>query len=99
MQSIDYSSSNPVYLSVDSSFIAVTIILSHIDDDEKRCSAQYGSLPMGEAESHYSQPKLELYGLFHALQYYRLHIIGVKNLHIEVDANILKACLISLTFS
>jgi len=93
MRSIDYTSSNPVYLSIDSSFIAVGIILSQIDDNGKRCPARYGSLPMGDAESRYSQPKLELYGLFRALQHYRLHIIGVQNLHVEVDAKYIKGML------
>ncbi|KIK32438.1 hypothetical protein CY34DRAFT_19055 [Suillus luteus UH-Slu-Lm8-n1] len=40
---------------------------------------------MGGAESRYSQPKLELYGLFRALRHYRLHIIGVQNLYVKVD--------------
>jgi hypothetical protein len=93
MRSIDYTSSNPVYLSVDSSHIAVGIILSQLDDDGKRHPARYGSLPMGDAEPHYSQPKLELYGLFHALRHYQLYIIGVLNLHVEVDAKYIKGML------
>jgi hypothetical protein len=40
-------------------YIAVGIILSQIDDEKKRCPAQYGSLPMEDAESYYSQPKLD----------------------------------------
>jgi hypothetical protein len=93
MRSIDYTSSNPIYLLVDSSFIAVGIILSQIDDQGIQCPAQYGSLPMGDAESHYSQPKLELYGLFRALHHYRLYIIGVQNLHVKVDAKYIKGML------
>jgi hypothetical protein len=93
MRSIDYTSSNPVYLSVDSSFIAVGIILSQIDDQGIQHPARYSSLPMGDAESHYSQPKLELYGLFQALHHYRLHIIGVQNLHVKVDAKYIKGML------
>jgi hypothetical protein len=48
---------------------------------------------MGDAESCYSQPKLELYRLFRALHHYRLHIIGVQNLHVEVDAKYIKGML------
>jgi hypothetical protein len=37
--------------------------------------------------------KLELYGLFHTLRVYRIYIIGVKNLIVEVDAKYLKGML------
>lgn len=49
--------------------------------------------PMNERESKYSQPKLELYGLFRALRHYRLYLIGVKTLHVEVDAKYIKGML------
>ena len=91
--SIDYSSSNPVILSVDSSYIAVGFILSQLNDQGKRRPARYGSLPMDEPASRYSQPKLELYGLYRALRHFRLHIIGVKTLHVEVDAKYIKGML------
>ncbi|TDL14497.1 hypothetical protein BD410DRAFT_694319, partial [Rickenella mellea] len=45
---------------------------------------------ISECKSRYSQPKLELYGLFCALRHWRLHIIGVKNLIVEVDAKYIK---------
>src|ERR1700721_4830190 len=90
---IDYKSDNPVILSVDSSLIAVGFILSQIDDNGKRCPARYGSLPMSERESRYSQPKLELFGLYRALKEWRIHLIGVKNLHIEADAKYIKGML------
>ena len=48
---------------------------------------------MNERESRYSQPKLELYGLFRALRAYRLYLVGVKNLHVEVDAKYIKGML------
>ena len=41
----------------------------------------------------YSQPKLELYGLFRALRAYRLYLVGVRNLHVEVDAKYIKGML------
>jgi hypothetical protein len=46
-----------------------------------------------ECESQYSQAKLELYGLFHALRAYHIYIIGVENLVVEVDAKYLKGML------
>ena len=67
---IDYSIENPVVLSVDSSYIAVGFILSQEDDKGRKRPACYGSIPMNEREARYSQPKLELYGLFRALRAY-----------------------------
>lgn len=93
LRAIDYESSLPVTLSVDSSIIAVGFILSQLDELGRRRPARYGSLPMNERESRYSQPKIELYGLHKALRYYRLYLIGVKNLEVEVDAKYIKGML------
>lgn len=93
LRPINYESTNPVILSVDSSKIAVGFILSQIDDNGKRRPARYGSLPMNEREANYSQPKLELYGLFRALRHYRNFIIGVNTLNVEVDAKYIKGML------
>ena len=48
---------------------------------------------MNEREAHYSQPKLKLYGLYRVLHHFRLYIIGVKNLIVEVDAKYIKQML------
>jgi transposase InsO family protein len=48
---------------------------------------------MSERESRYSQPKLELFGLYRALRAWRLYIIGVKTLHVEVDAKFIAGLL------
>jgi len=93
LRPIDYHSSNPVILSVDSSKTAVGFILSQLDDQGHRRPARYGSLPMNERESRYSQAKLELFGLYRALRHYRLYLIGVKNLVVEVDAKYIKGML------
>ncbi|ETW76901.1 hypothetical protein HETIRDRAFT_243027, partial [Heterobasidion irregulare TC 32-1] len=93
LRPIDYESLNPIILSVDSSYVAVGFILSQLDDQGRRRPARYGSLPMSEVESRYSQPKLELFGLYRALRHYRLYIIGVKNLYVEVDAKYIKGML------
>ena len=94
LQPIDYNSSNSVILSVDSSFEAAGMILSQLDNNGKtRRPARYGSIPMSEAESRYSQPKLELFGLYRALKHWRLYIIGVTNLIVEVDAKYIKGML------
>jgi hypothetical protein len=67
---IDYTTDRPVVLSVDTSLHAVGIILSQVDEQGRKRPARYGSIPMNERESRYSQPKLELYGLFRALRAY-----------------------------
>jgi RNase H-like domain found in reverse transcriptase len=90
---IDYQSERPVILSVDSSHIAAGFILSQLDENEQKRPARYGSIPFNERESKYSQPKLELYGLYRALQQWRIHLIGVKNLQVEVDAKYIKGML------
>jgi len=61
---INYSTDLPVVLSVDTSYIAIGFILSQYDESGRKRPAHYGSLPINERESRYSQPKLELYGLF-----------------------------------
>ena len=43
------------------------------------------SISLNEREQCFSQPKLELYGLFRALRAYKIFIVGVRNLIIEVD--------------
>jgi len=48
---------------------------------------------MSPTESRYSQPKLELFGLYRVLRHWRLYIIGVKNLIVEVDAKFIKGML------
>ncbi|KAI0038541.1 hypothetical protein FA95DRAFT_1456289, partial [Auriscalpium vulgare] len=48
---------------------------------------------MSERESRYSQPKLELFGLYRALRHYRLYLVAVKNLFVEVDALYIKGML------
>jgi len=93
LRPIDYQSENPVILSVDSSFEATGMILSQIDEENRRRPARYGSLPMSPRESRYSQPKLELFGLYKALRHWRIYIISVKTLHVEVDAQYIKGML------
>jgi hypothetical protein len=93
LRSIDYTSDLPVTLSVDSSYIAAVIILSQIDEKEHKRPAQYRSLPLNEVEACNSQPKLELYGLYWVLHHFRLYIIGIKVLHVEVDVKYIKGML------
>lgn len=93
LRPIDYTSNQPVILAVDTSMEAVGIVLLQIDEQGKRRPARYGSLPLTAVEGRYSQPKLELFGLFKALRAFRLYLIGIKNLIVEVDAQYIKGML------
>jgi len=94
LQPINYTVDNPIILAVDSSVEATGMILYQMSDDGKtRHPARFGSVPMSPTESRYSQPKLELFGLYRALRHWRLYIIGVKNLIVEVDAKFIKGML------
>ena len=88
--SIDYKSGQPVILSVDTSNITISYIISHVDIHGQRRPVQFGSIPINDRESQYSQFKLELFGLYHSLRQSRFHLAGVKNLYIEVDAKYVK---------
>ena len=95
LRPIDYKSEAPVILSVDTSYIAIGFILSQCDPDNSRMRyhSRFGSITLNERECQFSQPKLELYGLYRALRALKLHLIGVRNLVVEVDAKYIKGML------
>jgi len=62
---------NAAILAVDSSTEATGMILYQMNDDRKtRHPALFGSVSMSATESRYSQPKLELFGLYRALRHW-----------------------------
>jgi hypothetical protein len=95
LRPIDYSSGSPVILGVDTSYIAVGFLLSQCDvqDPRKRHYARFGSITLNDRESRFSQPKLELYGLYRAFRALKLHLIGIRNMIVEVDARYIKGML------
>jgi hypothetical protein len=95
IRAIDYTSNASVILSVDTSHIAVGFFLSQCNPDnpQKRYYSCFGSITLNERESHFSQAKLELYGLYCALGALRFYLIGVRNLIVEVDAQYIKGML------
>ena len=95
LRPIDYESVSPVILSVDTSSIAIGYILSQCspDNPKLRYHARFGSITLNERECRFSQPKLELYGLYRALRQLKLYLIGVRNLIVEVDAKYIKGML------
>lgn len=90
LRPIDYTNGLDVILAVDSSVIATGFILSQMGVDGKRYPSRFGSIAWNDRESRYSQAKVELYGLFRALRAYRIFIVGVTNLVVEVDAKYIK---------
>jgi hypothetical protein len=90
LRAIDYECGREVILAVDTSNIAVGYILLQVGKDGKRYPSCFGSISLTEVESRYSQAKLELYGLFRALRAVRVHIFGITNLTVEVDAKYIK---------
>ncbi len=95
LRPIDYSSDSPIILAVDTSTIAVGFYLCQADAEnlQKRYYACFGSIPFNNRERRFSQPKLELYGLFRALRAYKIFIVRVRNLIVEVDARYIKGML------
>ena len=93
MRPVDYRCGRKVYLSVDTSIHGIGFVLSQEDEKGRHVPARYGSLPITERESRYSQAKLELFGLFRALKHYSMFLAGVKNLVVEVDAKYIKGML------
>ena len=91
--SIDYSTDHAVYLSVDSSVCGVGWILVQDCSDGCHHPSRFSSILWNECKSCYSQAKLELYGLFHALCAMRLYLVSVHNLVVEVDASYIKGML------
>ena len=95
LQPIDYKSEAPVILSVDTSYIAIGYLLSQCDlENPWLCYyAKFGSITLNNRESHFSQPKLKLYGLYRTLQALKPLLIGIRNLVVEVDAKYIKGML------
>ena len=95
LRPIDYTSTAPVLLAVDTSYIAIGFHLCQcdIEDTRKRYYNRFGSITLNDRETRFSQPKLEIYGLYRALRALRLYLIGVRNLIVEVDARYIKGML------
>jgi len=93
LRPINYLCLWPVILAVDSSYIAVGFILLQLGADGKQYPSCFRSIMWNEWESHYSQPKIEIYGLWRALWALQIHIISMQNLIVEVDVQYIKGML------
>jgi hypothetical protein len=95
LRPINYNSDLPVILAVDTSQTTVGFYLCQADPHmhKKRYFAHFGSLPLNDHKQRFSQPKLELYGLYCALHAYKMFLVGVRNLIVKVDARYIKGML------
>src|ERR1700692_3255298 len=95
LRAIDYTSTAPVILAVDTSWIAFGFIVCQcdVDNPKKRYFNRFGSITLNDREARFSQPKLEIYGLYRALRTLRLYLIGLRNLIVEVDARYIRGML------
>jgi hypothetical protein len=71
----------------------VGFILLQVGEDGKRYPSRFGSITFNDRESRYSQAKLELFGLFHALKQTQIYTISVRKLIVEMDAKFIKRML------
>jgi hypothetical protein len=95
LRPINYASHAPAILGVDTSYLAVGHSLSQCDPNDlsRWYYTHFGSITLNAREARFSQPKLELYGLFRALRAWKMYLIGVQNLVVEVDACYIKGML------
>jgi hypothetical protein len=92
LHAIDYTSSTPIILAVNTSYIAVGFHLCQCDITTPSCHYynQFYSITLNDRKSKYSQPKLKIYSLYRALRALCLYLIGVWNLVVEVDTRYIK---------
>jgi hypothetical protein len=69
LRPLDYSSKSPVILAVDTLYIAVGFFLCQCDLELLKIHNynHFGSITLNDHKAQFSQPKLEIYGLFRAL--------------------------------
>ncbi|KAL9934429.1 hypothetical protein V8E36_006885, partial [Tilletia maclaganii] len=84
---LDYFSGDEIVLAVDSSTIATGYVL-YQERPTGRVIILYGSIGFTEVESRYSQPKLELCGVYKAMRACHYHLLGVP-FTLAVDAKAL----------
>ena len=89
LQPIDYHSNRCVILAVNSSCISTGFILLQLGADNKFYPSQFGSITWNKRESHYSQAKIEIYGLWQPSK----HIGSTSLVWVEIDTSYIKAML------
>ena len=90
LKATDYVAKREVVLAVDSSNMGVGYILLQEGEDGWRYPSWFGAITWNKQEWNYLQAKAELYRLMRALQATRIHIIGVQQRFVEMDAEFVK---------
>jgi len=92
---LDYTGSGAIVLAVDSSYIGIGFYIYQEDavDPKKHHYVKFGSKPLNDRESRFSQPKRELFGLKEALRLNKKILFGARNLIVETDAKYIKGML------
>ena len=92
---INYASNSPVILGADTSSIVVRYLLCQCNADNPHICRymHFSSITLNDHELCFSQPKLELYGLFCTLRSLKMNLIGIQNLIVEVNAQYIKGML------
>ena len=95
LQPIDYTSPAQIILAIDTSQITIGFLLCQCNTKNPHIHhfACFSSITINDRESCFSQPKLELYGLFQVLHSLKAYLIRVRNLVVEVDARYIKGML------
>jgi RNase H-like domain found in reverse transcriptase len=62
-------------------------------DVKKKIYSRFGSITLNEREARFSQPKLEIYGLYRALRALRMYMIGLRKFVVETDVKYIKGML------
>ena len=86
LAALDYNSDKPIILAVDSSKVGVGWFLAQENDEGLRIYNRFGSVNWNTVQANYSQPKIELFGLFTALRNMRRYVLGARNFVVEMDA-------------
>lgn len=79
----------PILVAIDSSWRGCGVALSQMGPDGKRYYARFLSFYFNEVQQRYSQPKLELYGVYVGLRALRYYIHGTRFI-LEVDCTSVK---------
>jgi hypothetical protein len=95
LRPLNYEWETDIVLAVDTSWIAVGVIVYQIDliDNKKKHYAKFASLPLNTREARFSQPKRELYGIKRALTAMQYWLLGCRRLVVETDALYIKGML------
>ncbi len=77
-------------LGVDSSEIACGFVLQQLDSKGQCRIARFGSIAWSNVELHYSQAKIKLRGLWRALHFTQIYLVGLEHFIVEMDAKYIR---------